>query len=530
MLNVLEGGIDALSLTFIILFVVGTLGGIALGYFIRIKTREKTISNAKSQAEEIIKNADSEADKKKEEALKEAKDEINKLKNDADEDIKQRKTVVIELENKLDQREGMLDRRSTNLDKREEILNAKEAKIDEKKNELEKQNNKVQEILAQEEKKLSEIANLQPEEAKKIIMEQVREKMHTEIAQYIKDEEDRAKAEAQSKAKNILSLAIQKYSGDVASESTVTTVSLPDEEMKGRIIGREGRNIRAIESLTGVDLIIDDTPDAIVLSGFDPVRREVAKRSLEMLINDGRIHPGRIEEVVERCRSDVENIMKEKGEEAIFKTSIGRVHPELVRLLGRLYFRTSYGQNVLKHSIETCMLAGKMAAEIGENEILARRAGLFHDIGKAVDHEVEGSHVEIGVELAQRYHEPKEVIDAIASHHEDVAPQSIIAVLVASADALSSARPGARSDSIENYAKRLENLEKISNGIKGVKQSFAIQAGREIRVIVNPEAVDDTRSFEIAHEIKEKIEATLQYPGTIKVTVIRETRATEVAK
>jgi ribonuclease Y len=320
------------------------------------------------------------------------------------------------------------------------------------------------------------------------------------------------------------------YAGETAGEATVTIVSLPSEELKGRIIGREGRNIRANEFLTGVDLIIDDTPDAVVLSGFDPFRREIAKRSLEILVSDGRIHPARIEEVVDSCRGEVEMVIRETGVDAVFKTGIGKIHPDLVRLIGRLNFRTIYGQNVLKHSIETLMLAGKLASEIGENEILARRAGLLHDIGKAVDHEIEGSHVEIGGDLATKYHEPKEVIDAIASHHEDVAPKSNIAVLVAAADALSSARPGTRSDSLENYTKRLENLEAISNSIKGVKTFFAIQAGREVRVIGNPEDVGDLSTITIARQIKEEIENKLSYPGTIKVTVIREIRSVVVAK
>ena len=514
----------------IALIILCLVVGVAAGFFIRKFMHEKSIDAAKNEADKIVADAEAIAEKTKKESISEAKKEIQELKQEAEADIKERKNVVVELENKLNMREDTLDRRSINLDRREEILNAKEQKIDEKKLELEQQNNKVEALLKEQEQKLIEVANLTKEEAREIILESVHESMRDEIAQYIKDEEEKAKAVVQVKAKNVLALAIQKYAGETAGEATVSTVSLPVEEMKGRIIGREGRNIRAFESLTGVDLIIDDTPEAVVLSGFDPVRREIAKRSLEILVTDGRIHPGRIEEVVERCRSEVEMVIREMGEDAVFKTGIGKIHPDLVRLIGRLNFRTSYGQNVLKHSIETAMIAGKLASEIGENEILARRAGLLHDIGKAVDHEIEGSHVEIGVELAQKYHEPREVIDAIASHHEDVAPKTIIAVLVAAADALSSARPGARSDSLENYTKRLENLEAISNNIKGVQSSFAIQAGREVRVIVNPEEVDDLTTITIARQIKNEIENKLQYPGTIKVTVIRETRATDVAK
>ena len=514
----------------ICLIVLCLVVGLALGYFIRFKTREKSLSKVKEEAEKILNAANSEAEKKKKELISDAKSEIAELKKEADLDIKERKSVVVELENKLNQREDSLDRRSSNLDRREDMLSAKESKIDEKKSELEQQNIKVEAILKKQEQKLVEISGLNREQAKAIIMENVKESMKLEIASFIKDEEEKAKDIASSKARDILAVAIQKYSGDAVSETTVSTVSLPAEEMKGRIIGREGRNIRTIESLTGVDLIIDDTPEAIVLSGFDPVRREIARKALEVLVSDGRIHPARIEAVVEKCRNEVEMSIREMGEDAVFKTGIGKVHPDLIKLLGRLHFRTSYGQNVLQHSIETAMLAGKLAAEIGENEILARRAGLFHDIGKAVDHEIEGSHVEIGVEIANKYHEPKEVVDAIASHHEDVPPKTVIAVLVAAADALSSARPGARSDSLENYAKRLENLEAISNSIKGVQSSFAVQAGREVRVIVNPEEVDDVSTFSIARQIKEEIENKLSYPGTIKVTVVRETRAVEVAK
>ena len=528
----------SLDLTSSIIFaIVGLLVGliIAFGvvYFIyrtKVKKDALFLTNGQKEAEALVKNATEEATKIKDLALKEGKAEVLSLRQEMENELKQRKIEITEQENKLELREDSLDRRSNSLDRREELLNDKETRLDSRKNELEKQSNEIEEVLKQQLAKLEEIAQMKKEDAKKIIFEEVKEKVSLEIAEYVKDEEEKARAEVKNKAKNILALAIQKYAGETASETTAATVALPIDEMKGRIIGREGRNIRAIESLTGVDLIIDDTPEAVVLSSFDPIRREVAKKALEILVSDGRIHPSRIEEVVERCRNEIEMDIREKGEEAVFDTGIGKIHPDLVKLLGRLYYRTSYGQNVLKHSIETAMLAGKLASEIGENEILARRAGLLHDIGKACDHEVEGSHVEIGVELATKYHEAKEVIDAIASHHEDQAPKSIIAVLVQAADALSSARPGARSDSLENYVKRLEALETISNSVDGVSESYAVQAGREIRVIVKPEQINDLETISVARKIKEEIENKLSYPGTIKVTVIRETRAVDVAK
>ena len=504
--------------------------GFAIGYFVRVWQHEKNIEASRALAEKIVEDGKKEAEKHKRESVLEAKQEIFALRKDFDNDLRERRQVVVTLENKVSQREEILNRRAVHLDKREETLALREEKLDEKKEQLEQLNSKAEEILKQQEEKLMEISGLSVDEAREIIMARVRGNLSDEIATYIRDEEERAKNEVQSRSKQLLALAIQKYASETTTERTVSVVDLPNDDMKGRIIGREGRNIRTIEALTGVDLIIDDTPEAVVLSGFDPVRREIAKRALTTLVSDGRIHPGRIEEVVEKARVEVDMFIREAGEDAVFTTGIGRIHPDLVKLLGRLSFRTSYGQNVLKHSIETAFLAGKLAAEIGEDEMLARRAGLLHDIGKAVDHEIEGGHVEIGVNLVNRYKEPKEVIDAIASHHGDKDAESIIAVLVAAADALSAARPGARSESMENYIKRLEQLETISNDIPGVEKSYAIQAGREIRVIVKADQIDDLSTFKVAREIKEQIEEKMTYPGTIKVTVIRETRATDIAK
>lgn len=522
------GTTEIVIFTLIALIMLGV--GFFIGYIFRIKQHDGGLKKSEEEKKSIIEEGRKEAEKAKKESIFETKQEIHNLKKDADKEIKERKQEVVELENKLNQREDLLNRRAESLDRREDSLNLKETKLDERKKSLDELNSKVEEVLLKQEAKLVEISGVSREQAHDMIMAQVREKMSYEISNYIKEEEEKAKTDVQSKAKDLLALAIQKYASETTNEKTVSVVGIPSDEMKGRLIGREGRNIRTIESLTGVDLIIDDTPEAVVLSGFDPIRREIARRSIETLVSDGRIHPARIEEVVEKSRTEVENFIRESGEDAVFKANIGKVHPDLVKLLGRLQFRTSFGQNVLQHSLETAFLAGKLAAEIGENEFLARRAGLLHDIGKAVDHEVEGSHVEIGVNIVNRYHEPKEVVDAIASHHGDQEPTTVIASLVAAADALSAARPGARSESLENYIKRLEQLEEITNGVDGVSSSYAIQAGREVRVMVKSEEVDDLSTFKVAREIKEKIEQNLSYPGTIKVTVIRETRAVDVAK
>ena len=504
--------------------------GIIVGFFIRVLTHEKSLQKSREKYENIVEEGRKEAEQAKKQAILEAKQEIHDTKREVDQYVKERRSEIQSQQDKLSNREESLDRRSDNLDRREETLLSKEERVDRRSEELEQLNSKVEETLKLQEEKLIEISSLTKDQAQEIIMSNVKEELSLEIASYIRDEYEKAEYEAKNKSKQLLSLAMQKYASETTTELTVTVVDLPNDEMKGRIIGREGRNIRTLEALTGVDLIIDDTPDAVVLSGFDPVRREIARRALTALVQDGRIHPGRIEEVVEKSREEVEAYIHEAGEEAVFVTGIGRIHLELIKLLGRLNFRTSYGQNVLKHSIEVAFLAGKLAAEIGEDEILARRAGLLHDIGKAIDHEVEGSHVDIGVNLARRYREPKEVIDAIASHHGDQEAESVIAVLVAAADALSAARPGARNESVENYIQRLQQLENISNDIPGVEKSYAIQAGREIRVIVKPDEIDDLQAFKVAREIKERIEEQMAYPGTIKVTVVRETRAEEIAK
>ncbi len=504
--------------------------GVVAGVIARAIIVEKGFEKAQAQAKEAVDEAEKTAERTKKETLLETKQEIHNLRLEFDKDVKERKKEVSALENKLFQREQTLDNRSANLDKREQNIDRKEESIEQKKKALDEQSSKLDNMVEEQNRRLEEIAQTSAEEARDLIFERVENEMSHEIAQFIKDEEEKAKLEVDKKAKHILAHALQKYAQDVTTERTVSVVNLPNDDMKGRIIGREGRNIRTIEALTGVDLIIDDTPEAVVLSGFDPVRREIAKKAIESLVSDGRIHPGRIEEVVEKSRQDIDRFIRDKGEEAVFEVGIGRVHPDLVKLLGRLHFRTSYGQNVLRHSVECAFLTGKMAAEIGEDEILARRAALLHDIGKAADHEIEGSHVEIGANIANRYKEPLAVVDAILSHHGEHEAKTTIAVLVAAADTLSAARPGARSESLDSYIKRLEQLETLSNDFEGVEQAYAIQAGREVRVIVKPDKIDDVRSHKLARDIKQNIEEQLSYPGTIKVTVIRETRAQEVAK
>ncbi len=512
-----------LSILFLIVGVVAGIGIMLLVSYFKGRNTEKT-------RDDILEKARKEAEKTKRDSILEAKEEIHRLKMDADKEIKERKNELKEAENRLTQREASIDKRDLLFQKREESLDEREAKIISKQATIQEERAKVEEIKQEQIKVLNEISGISKEEAEKKVMEKVREAMTKEITSYIKDREAEAKLECDKKSRELLVSAMQKYASDVASQDTVTVVNLPNEEMKGRIIGREGRNIRTIEAITGVDLIIDDTPEAIVLSSFDPYRREIARVTLESLVKDGRIHPTRIEELYDKTVKEMKVKVRDIGETALFELGITKVDPELIEILGRLNFRTSYGQNALQHSIEVANLSALIAGELGENVMVAKRAGLFHDIGKAVDHEIEGSHVEIGVELAKKYRESKEVINAIESHHGDVPATSVISSIVAIADALSASRPGARNDSLENYVKRLEELEKIATDINGVDKTYAVQAGREIRVIVKPEEIDDLGSFKVAREIKEKIEQQLQYPGTIKVTVIRETRATEEAK
>lgn len=487
-------------------------------------------TKAFKKASDIINKAYEDVEKLKKDTLSEAKEEIKQQKEQSEKEIKEKKEELKESEKRLYSREENIDRREQSLNNRENLLEEKENNLINKQNVIQDEEAKVEEIKKQQMEMLEKIACYTKEEARKIILSQVEESMSLEIASIIKEKQAEAKLAVDKNAKSMLVSSMQKYASDVASEQTVTVVSLPSEDMKGRIIGREGRNIRTIEAVTGVDLIIDDTPEAIVLSSFDPLRREIARVTIETLIKDGRIHPARIEELYDKTCKDMKEKIIEYGQNALFELGITKVEPELIELIGKLQFRTSYGQNALKHSIEVGQLAGIMAGELGENEMLAKRAGLLHDIGKAIDHEIEGSHVEIGSNLAKKYKENDIVINAIESHHGDCEATSVISELVAIADTLSATRPGARNDSLENYVQRLHDLENIANEQKGVENSFAMQAGRELRVIVKPEEINDLESHKVARDIKNRIEEELQYPGTIKVTVIRETRAIEEAK
>lgn len=510
-------------ITGIICLVIGLVVGTPIGIQIRKNIAEKEISSAEEEAKRIINESIKSAESKKREALVEAKEEILKARNDFERDQKERRADLQKQERRLQQKEETLDRKTENIEKKDETLQNKLA-------ELETLREEVTTVKKTQMDVLERISGFTAEEAKAYLINQLEADVTHESAMKIREIEAQFKDEADTKAKEILSLAIQRCAADHVSEATVSVVPLPNDEMKGRIIGREGRNIRTLETMTGVDLIIDDTPEAITVSCFDPVRREIARIALEKLIQDGRIHPARIEEMVEKAKREVDATIKAEGERAIFETNVHGLHPELVKLLGRMRYRTSYGQNVLNHSIEVAHLAGLLAAEIGADVTLAKRAGLLHDLGKSIDHEVEGSHVQIGVELARKYRENEEVIHAIEAHHNDVEPRTIVACLVQAADAVSAARPGARRENLENYIKRLEKLEELTSSFPGVEKSFAIQAGREVRIMVSPEKISEDQMVLLARDIAKKIEDELEYPGQIKINMIRETKVIEYAK
>ncbi len=497
--------------------------GLLIGYIYRKNVGEKTIGSAEQKAKNLILDAETKSETIKKEITLEAKEEAHRMRSEAEREVRERRNEIQRSERRLIQKEESVDRKLENIEKREEGISRTEKEIAEKKKELDR-------FLEKQIEELEKISGLTADEAKAILLDEIEKDVRHDASIMIKDIESKAKDEADRKAKEIITGAIQRCAADHVAESTVSVVALPNDEMKGRIIGREGRNIRAIETLTGVDLIIDDTPEAVIISGFDPVRREIARVALEKLIMDGRIHPARIEEMVEKATKEVNSIIKSEGEQATFEVGIHNLHPELVRLLGRLKYRTSYGQNVLKHSVEVAHLSGLMAGELGLDVKLAKRAGLLHDIGKALDHEYEGTHVDIGIQVLKKYKESEAVINGMAAHHGDYEPKSMEAVLIAAADALSAARPGARRETLDAYIKRLEKLEEIANTTPGVDKSFAIQAGREIRIIAKPDEVNDDGIAMLARDISKKIESELEYPGQIKVNVVRETRAIDYAK
>ena len=503
--------------------VIALVLGSLLGWNRRKSVAEKEISSAEEEATRIINEAIKSAENKKREAMVEAKEEILKQRSEYEKEVKERRADLQKQERRLQQKEENIDRKTDAIERKEESLAEKHAQLD-------RQREEIQQIKRSQTEMLERISGFTAEEAKAYLIEQVQTEVTHEAAMKIKEIEARAKDEADARAKEIIATAIQRCAADQVSEITVSVVPLPNDEMKGRIIGREGRNIRTLETLTGVDLIIDDTPEAITVSCFEPVRREIARLALEKLIADGRIHPTRIEEMVEKAKREVDAVIKSEGERATFETGVRGLHPELVKMLGRLHYRTSYGQNVLRHSIEVSQLAGMMAAELGTDVQAAKRAGLLHDLGKSVDHEMEGSHVALGVEFARKYHEKEDIIHAIHAHHGDVEPRTLVACLVQAADAISAARPGARRENLENYIKRLEQLESIASSFRGVEKSYAIQAGREVRVMVKPEEVSEDEMVVLARDLAKKIEEEMEYPGQIKVNVLRETKAVEYAK